>query len=292
MAEPLLVSVIVPFYDAEAFLEEAIESIRRQTYTNWEMLLTDDGSSDSSAKIAKKYARMDADRIKYIEHPQHRHRGLTASRNRALESARGSYVALLDADDCWLPEKLSKRVQLAVANPDCALIGGASTYWHSWHKSLKRDIVVQVGCRRDTVVSPPELVRELYPLGKGAAPCPSSLLIKTEVLRKHKGFEERFAGIYQSYEDQAFLAKFYLNEACYMSSLSLDRYRQRSGSLVRSIRAPWQYRQVRRFFLEWLRRYLEEQEIRDPAIWKALDLASERCEHPILHKALRWGLRE
>lgn len=275
-----LISIIIPFYNMESFLAEAVESVLIQDYTNWEMLLVDDGSSDGSTEIAKRYARKHPSQINYLMHEDHRNKGLTASRNLGLHFVLGEYVALLDADDCWLPEKLSTQVKIAAAYPDCALIGGASLYWNSWADASKADIMVKVGCPEDQLIFPPQLSYQLYPLGKGAAPCPCSLLIKTAILKKHKGFEDQFTGIYQMYEDQAFLAKLYLNESCFMSARCLDKYRQRPQSLVGSIHQSGQYRQVRKFFLEWLRDYLESHQLREEKIRKILTAALAEYENP------------
>ena len=76
-----LVSVTIPFHNAERFLTETIESVLAQTYTSWELLLVDDGSTDSSAEIAYRYETQYPGRIRGLEHPDHRNCGLTRSRN-------------------------------------------------------------------------------------------------------------------------------------------------------------------------------------------------------------------
>lgn len=101
-----LVSVVVPVYNAEKYLAETIDSVISQTYTDWEMILVDDGSTDSSAALAEGYARRDP-RIRLIRQPN---RGQAIARNRAMEEARGELVAFLDADDIWFPERLEVTV--------------------------------------------------------------------------------------------------------------------------------------------------------------------------------------
>ena len=120
------VSVVMIFLDEERFLAEAIESVRAQTFTDWELLLVDDGSSDGSSAIARGYAEREGDRIRYLEHPGHENRGMSASRNLGIRHARGDLVALLDADDVWLQHKLSRQVALLDANPDAEMIYGAT----------------------------------------------------------------------------------------------------------------------------------------------------------------------
>src|SRR5215208_465500 len=102
------VSAIVIFLNAGPFFEEAIESILVQDYDDWELLLVDDGSTDGSTEIARRYADGDPSRIRYLTHPGGENRGMSASRNLGVRQARGEYVAFLDADDTWLQGKLTR----------------------------------------------------------------------------------------------------------------------------------------------------------------------------------------
>ena len=79
MSDPPLVSVIVPFLDVAPFLAEAIESVRGQTYTNWELLLCDDGATDGSSDIAREYAERDPARIRHLVHDGPAHQGASAA---------------------------------------------------------------------------------------------------------------------------------------------------------------------------------------------------------------------
>ncbi|WP_298418048.1 glycosyltransferase family 2 protein [uncultured Kordia sp.] len=106
MQQPL-VSVITPTYNAELFIKETIESVRAQTYNNWELILVDDASKDTTVSILKKYTEEDI-RIKF--HVLEKNSGAAIARNTAIEKATGSYIAFLDADDLWMPEKLSKQI--------------------------------------------------------------------------------------------------------------------------------------------------------------------------------------
>src|SRR5262245_61406233 len=105
MADPR-VSIVTPFLNAQRFIAEAIERVLAQTYDEWELWLVDDGSTDTSSDIARDYARRHADRIRYVDHPGHEHRGISASRLLGLRHSRGEYLAQLDADDVYLPDKL------------------------------------------------------------------------------------------------------------------------------------------------------------------------------------------
>lgn len=103
-----LVSVITPAYNSERFMEDAIESVQRQTYTKWEMIIVDDGSSDRTPEIIKTYQKKD-DRIQLIQ--LKKNSGPAVARNIAFEHARGRYLAFLDADDQWMPNKLERQLQ-------------------------------------------------------------------------------------------------------------------------------------------------------------------------------------
>ena len=85
--EPL-VSVVLCFYNEQAFLEEAIQSVLSQNYSNWELLLVDDGSADESTQLAKDYAAEFPNRITYLDHPYHQNCGLSASRNAGIKKCR------------------------------------------------------------------------------------------------------------------------------------------------------------------------------------------------------------
>lgn len=102
-----LVSIITPNYNCGRFIAQTIESVLAQTYTNWEMLIVDDCSTDDSVQIAQGYAAKDS-RIKVIRNEKNS--GAAVSRNKAIELAQGEFVAFLDSDDLWMPEKLERQI--------------------------------------------------------------------------------------------------------------------------------------------------------------------------------------
>lgn len=106
MRQPL-VSVITPTYNSEDFISDTIDSVRAQSYANWEMILVDDASSDKTVAILHEYAATD-ERIKV--HALQTNSGAAIARNTAIEKASGSYIAFLDADDLWKPEKLERQI--------------------------------------------------------------------------------------------------------------------------------------------------------------------------------------
>lgn len=105
-----LVSVIMPAYNAEAYIAEAIDSVLAQTVTDWELLIIDDGSQDQTREIVSRYVQKDA-RIRLLENPQNM--GVARTRNRGLDCFRGDFAAFLDSDDYWQPSMLEKMIARA-----------------------------------------------------------------------------------------------------------------------------------------------------------------------------------
>ncbi len=107
MKHDVLISIITPSYNSEQFIAETIASVQAQTYNNWEMIIVDDASSDTTQQIIEKHAQQDS-RIKY--HFLTENSGAAVARNKATELAKGAFVAFLDADDLWMPQKLEKQL--------------------------------------------------------------------------------------------------------------------------------------------------------------------------------------
>jgi glycosyltransferase involved in cell wall biosynthesis len=106
----MLVAVITPSYNCSPSVAQAIESVRAQTFQDWEMLIADDCSTDGSAEIARNYAEKDR-RIRFLQTPSHSG-SPREPRNLALKYAGGRYIAFLDSDDLWLPGKLEHQLAL------------------------------------------------------------------------------------------------------------------------------------------------------------------------------------
>ncbi|SIR44407.1 glycosyltransferase family 2 protein [Pontibacter lucknowensis] len=275
-----LVSVITAFLNEEKFLGEAIESVLQQDYTHWELILVDDGSTDHSTAIAQTYAARYPGKVFYYDHPGHINRGLSASRNAGIEQARGKLVAFLDADDVWLPCKLSQQVALFQEEQGIAMVAEASFYWYSWEHPEQQDIAIPVGAPQDRAYAPGSLTSYLYPLHTGAAPCPSGLMLTKEAIVRAGGFEESFTKEFQLYEDQAFLHKIYLQEKVYISSACQNMYRQRTGSIVEKVKSDGHYHMVRRYFLEWLENYLQESQQEESSTSRLLEKALLPYRYP------------
>lgn len=284
MSENPVISVLIPFYKVERYLAEAIESVLQQSYSNWELLLLDDGSPDGSTEIALQYVARYPDKIRYFHHPGRVNKGLPATRNLGVKNAVGTWVALLDADDVWLPGKLAHQMDIASKFPEVSMICGASSYWYSWFDSKKQDVAIPVGAPQDTVIAPPVAAVTLYPLGTGAAPCPCSVMVKKEVVERNGAFEEHFKGKFSLYEDQAFFIKIYLHESIFVSSKVMDYYRQRDDSIMSRAETDENYHEVRRYYLNWLQQYFDVQGITDPEVRKKLRRALQVYDKSVLQK--------
>ena len=258
-----LASVVLPFLNAERYLEEAVQSVRAQQLATWELILVDDGSTDRSTLIARDLAAQD-DRIRCVHHPGHENRGRSASRNLGVAHATAPYIAFLDADDVSMPNKLAEQVDLLENMPDVAMVAGAILYWYSWDpESTLADRIVLTGGMADRHLDPPEPLLALYPLGPGGGAGITGLF-RRSAFDAVGGFEERFRGLY---DDQALLAKIYLRYPIYISSRAWYGYRQHSASCVgRTSRTD--YWRLRGVFLDWLETYVGP--VGDPQVLTAV----------------------
>jgi len=141
-----LVTVIIPSYNDAHFLGQAVQSVLNQTWTNFEIIVVDDGSQDNTAEIAKSFRDS---RIRYVRHEQNK--GLSAARNTGLRQARGKYITFLDADDYFLPHKLMAQATFLEKYPQYGLVGGGSM------RVNENGIVVNAGIGRARAVFPQEL---------------------------------------------------------------------------------------------------------------------------------------
>lgn len=107
-----LVSIITPTYNCARFIAKTIECVRNQTYPNWEMLIVDDCSTDNTREIVERYHKDDG-RVKYYCLPNNS--GAGEARNDALRRAKGKWIAFLDSDDLWTPDKLEKQIKFMVS---------------------------------------------------------------------------------------------------------------------------------------------------------------------------------
>ena len=297
MAPTPLFSVVTPFLDVERYLAESIESVLAQSCESWELILVDDGSRDESGAIARDYARRHPDRITLLEHPGRANLGISASRNAGAAAARGDWIASLDGDDVWVPDKLAEQEAIIREHPEVGLVMGATLYWRSWDGSDPgRDELVKIGSSQgradpgcstpqNTVIEPPRLLSLIYPLRVGAAaPSMNTVLVRADLLERVGGWESRFR---TGYEDQGLLVKLYLDTPAYVSSSCWDRYRQRPDSVMARELGPGDYDRIRRDFLEWFERYLMERSLEGTEGWEQLQHALRRYRQPLRYRVGR-----
>jgi glycosyltransferase involved in cell wall biosynthesis len=256
MSNKPLVSVIIIFLNAERFIEEAIESVIGQTYSNWEILLVDDGSTDSSSEIARYYAALYNSRVRYLEHDRHENRGMSASRNLGINNSKGEYIAFLDSDDVWLPNKLERQITILEDYPEVALVYGTTKIWRSWSDNSSdkqydkpQKLIVKV----DSVTRPPKLL-EIFLCKEYATP--TEILVRSQIVKSLGGFEDSFRGMY---EDQVFLAKVCLQYSVFASSECWLKYRIHPDSCCNVEVKAGRHDEARIVFLNWLSKYLSKQ---------------------------------
>jgi glycosyltransferase involved in cell wall biosynthesis len=285
MSRAPLVSVVTIFFNSEKFIQEAIESVLAQTYDNWEFLLVDDGSIDGSREIALQYAQEYPRNVRYLEHPGHRNRGMSASRNLGIRNAKGEYLAFLDSDDVWLPHKLEQQISLLHSQPEIGMIYEAAQFWSSWTKNpedFHKDFVQEFGAS-NVVINPPRLLLTLLSSGEACMPCTCSMLLRRSVVDCVGGFEEAFRGMC---EDLAFCVKVGIKAPVFVSSGFLSRRRVHPESCLFDAIRKGQYHLARLEFLEWVARYLSEHQVKDTAVWRVLEMELWPYRHPALTCAL------
>lgn len=282
-----LVSGITIFLNAEKFIEEAIESVFAQTYDSWELLLVDDGSTDRSTEIALRYAQQYPEKVRYLEHEGHQNRGMSATRNLGICNAKGDYIAFLDADDVWLPQKLERQVATLESQPEAAVVFGPTQYWYSWTGNpadRRRDSLREIGVQTNMLFKPPMLLSLLL-RNEANAPATCSVLIRREVFAQTGGFEEAFRGLF---EDRAFFAKVYLKIPVFVTSECWDQYRQHPDSTCNVAQKTGNYNPFRSSephlnFLNWVGKYLSQQEVKDTKVLQALQIGLLPYHYPTLH---------
>ncbi|MDQ3623286.1 MAG: glycosyltransferase family 2 protein [Verrucomicrobiota bacterium] len=274
------------FFNGERFIEEAVESVLAQTYSHWELLMVDDGSSDGSTAIAQRYAREFPDKVRYLQHDRHENRGMSASRNLGIRNARGEYLAFLDADDVWRPQKLEKQVSILETLPQAGIVYGPTQYWYSWggNHGGTRDCLPELGVPPNTLVEPPKLISRFL-RGEAHIPNICGFLVRRSVVERVGGSEESFRGMY---EDQVFCFKVCLVTAAFVEAGSWDRYRQHPQSccqvaINRGEFRPGKLHSTELDFLKWLNRYLIEQGVDDKAIWQSLRRVLRHYRYPFLY---------
>jgi len=260
MSKNLRVSVITPFFNTEKFIETAIKSVFSQTYSSWELILVDDGSTDNSTRIALEYAGNYPEKVIYLEHHNHANRGTSASRNLGIRNAKGKYIATLDSDDFWLDYKLEQQVNILESCPCAGMVYGDTKVWFSWdtdsnndqkdsyfHDSIKPNTL-----KMNSLVNPPRLLIDLLQ-DKCISASSSNMMFRKEVIDLIGGYEESFV---RMNDDWAFLSKLYLTVPVFIADSCWDFYRQHSNSLFTLTKRKGQRWSEELYYLDWLGKYV------------------------------------
>lgn len=181
-----LVSVIIPTYNYAEYITKAINSVLEQTYKNFEIIIIDDGSTDNTKEIIENYIKKYPDKIKYFFQ---RNRGCEVACNKGIRESQGSYIALLGADDIWLPEKLKIQINLFDEDSD---IGFIHTN-HDLFTDEGRMINFKFGVKSKKFLSGyifPYLLRECFIRG-------STVIVKKECLNEIGLFDETLSDDYE-----------------------------------------------------------------------------------------------
>ena len=247
------ISVIIPVLNMRRFLPDAIESVYVQTETDWEIILVDDGSDDGSMELALEYVQRDPSRVRVLAPSSPSSRGASAARNRGLQIARGDFIAFLDADDIWLPEKLEHQRTLLDLHPAAAMTFARVHYF--FENPAEGTGWDQAFAPLETrVYLPPELTME-FMRNADIYPCPTATLIRRSALMEVGGFEERFRKVRT---DLAVWVKLSVYFPVYADSAFVARYRQHGqSSVARMFSDPEAYHRNEMDFWSWLLQYFE-----------------------------------
>lgn len=204
------VSVVIPAYNAVRFVNATIDSVLLQTFQDFEILAVDDGSTDNTKEILEAYG----DKIRYL--PK-KNGGVSSARNYGIENAKGKYIAFLDADDVWMPEKLEKQVALMEANEDIGLCYAAT---QKVDEELNYLSSIPANAYEDYTES------LLLNLNIVAGSC-SSAMARRDIISQTDGFDSKFT----TYADWEFWLRLSLLTKFAPVNEELVKYRVVKGSM-------------------------------------------------------------
>jgi glycosyltransferase involved in cell wall biosynthesis len=234
--------------------------------------------------MARAWAERHPQRIRFLEHAGRRNLGMSASRNLGIGQARGEYIAFLDADDVWLPDKLARQTDFLQSQPGAAMLCAPAQFWYSWSGTPAdrgRDFDQALALPRDQLVEPPALLR-LFLADEWSSLC--DVLVRRSAAEAVGGYEDAFRGMY---EDQVFHAKICLKYPVFVSSEVGYRYRQHSEACTVLSNDAGRYRETREKFLDWVEAHLSEERCEDVALRRILKRERWRLRHLLFSRVLR-----
>ena len=178
--KPPLISICIPAYNADRYLSTALESVRAQRFTDWELIVTEDGSRDGAEEIVQDFARTVSQSVRYERHAENK--GLPATRNTGISGARGEWIALLDADDLWTAGHLEAAASL-IPSTSAELIHAGSVLFDS---DTGREIEVRAPTPQMVAEFPRSLFYGAYAIQ------PSSVVLRRCLWKDVGGFDPTF----------------------------------------------------------------------------------------------------
>lgn len=263
MVEQPVVSVALAVFNAQRYLSEAIDSILQQTFTDFELIIIDDGSTDKSLKILQRYALHDS-RIRLFSREN---RGIAKTRNEITRLAQGEFIAVMDADDVMMPDRLANQVEFLRQHPNVVCVGGA------------HDFIDEAGRVLFHLEEPTQDadIQRLALKGKTPINHPSAMIRRSALLQVG-GYNETRATVADL---DLFLRLGEIGQLANLKATVL-KYRQHGGSV--SERKQLQQIADRREACEqaWQRRGIQGQ-FEEISLWRPVDRRS-RCDY-----YLKWG---
>lgn len=223
-------SVITPVYNGAAYLAESVESALGNGFPELEVLIVDDGSTDESRAVAQRLVEAHPEQVRLLTHPGGVNRGISASRNLALEAARGEWIAFLDADDRWLPGHLADAVGILESDAEVAVVYGRVRHIDAAGKLLEPRVEWGSGPGRGRV---PEAFRRLL---SGNFLALSTTVCRRESIRRAGSFD---VDLGFGYEDYMLWTKIACRDAIYYTDRCTADYRMHPTSYT------WNFSRVR-----------------------------------------------
>ena len=258
------VTVAIPFFNEQRFLPAAVAAVRAQTESSWELLLVDDGSTDGSSDLADAIARAHPGRVTVLRHPGRENRGLPASRNLAIDRARGEFLCFLDADDEWSPHKLAAQVEMFRTHPHAVMVCGPSRHQPLDTFAVGRTVAVCEGA--------PRLLRRgqfarMRMRGTVTTPPPSDPMFRLSTLRTAGGVP---AGPAMA-EDQRLYVAVSLLGPVFVDDQQLTTYTVRNDSMYGAARGDDLVQvEIHRQFERWVMQKSRHSGLRGLAVMAAL----------------------
>lgn len=216
-----LVSIVMPAYNAEKYILDAVASVQKQSYPNWELIIVEDGSTDQTWNIMQKVAN---DKIRIYQNETNL--GPAKTRNHGIRLAKGNWIAFLDSDDIWSLDKLNKQIELINSQPETDLVFTGSEF------------IDQDGNHRDFVFHVPKTITYHQLLKQNIISC-SSVMVKKECIEKHLFPDENF--IHEDFA--AWLEILKAHSIAYGLDEPLLTYRlskqSKSGNKLKSVKMNW-----------------------------------------------------